>query len=105
MTNITKHLDEPFTLKISVEENLPALYAFKNITFTPNIFENSAKITLNLREASSGSPAFIDTFYQDVDEFSEDLNITILILLHNADGNIIIHTESGTHIERPFETS
>lgn len=101
MLTINKTSAQPLTYQISLQENLDATYQVANISYTPNVEENSAKITLNLENISATPAIFNYSFPQIMDELNGDTNIAIAISTVNANGQIITHQETGTHIERP----
>lgn len=101
MTTFTKTSDQPLTYQFSLQENLDATYQVASISYTPNVEENSAGITLNL-EKISDTPAILNhLFTQEMDELNGDININITISTVDANGQVITHQETGTHIERP----
>ncbi|MCC6725789.1 MAG: hypothetical protein IT258_14865 [Saprospiraceae bacterium] len=101
MLTINKTSDQPLTYQINLQEALDATYQVSNVSYTPNVGENSAKITLNLEKISDTSATFNYSFPQVMDELNGNTNMTIKISTVNANGQIITHQETGTHIERP----
>ena len=103
MLVITKHTDQPLSYLIELEESLNSSYQLVNVEFIPNVMENSAQIILNLEIDSNTPSVFQHSFIQTFNGFNGDENITILISMKTADGQVVTHQESGTHIRRPLQ--
>lgn len=102
MITFTKHSDLPLTYRFNVQENLNATYQVVSTLFTPDILENSAKITLNLEKITNTPSALNHSFFHVIDELDSEKNIVIKISTADNNGNIITHQESSTHIQRPI---